>query len=57
MKVEFTETNEGVRVVGSFESENIHSVEQQRDGWQSILNNLKKHVEKKTTDRKLHTDV
>lgn len=47
VKVEFTETNGSVRVVESFEAENIHSIEQQKEGWQSILNNFKKHVETK----------
>ena len=36
-------TNVVVRV--TFDSEDTHSVEQQRDGWQAILNNFKKHVE------------
>jgi uncharacterized protein YndB with AHSA1/START domain len=34
-----------VKVVETFEAENIHPVDMQRDGWQSILNNFKKHVE------------
>jgi uncharacterized protein YndB with AHSA1/START domain len=46
-KVEFAESPGGVKVSVSFESEPTHSVEQQKEGWQSILNNFKKHVEKK----------
>jgi uncharacterized protein YndB with AHSA1/START domain len=46
-KVEFAEGPGGVKVSVSFESEPTHSVEQQKEGWQSILNNFKKHVEKK----------
>jgi hypothetical protein len=34
-----------VKVVETFEAESIHPVDMQRDGWQSILNNFKKHVE------------
>lgn len=48
-QVDFAETPNGVTVRVSFESEPTHSVEQQRDGWQSILNNFKKHVEKSGT--------
>jgi hypothetical protein len=29
----------------TFETENINSVEQQRTGWQAILDNFKKYVE------------
>ena len=44
-KVEFDETPRGVVVRGTFDSEATHSTEQQRDGWQAILNNFARHVE------------
>src|SRR3954447_11880402 len=44
-QVEFANCPEGVKVCVSFDSESTHSIEQQREGWQSILNNFKKHVE------------
>lgn len=44
-KVEFTESPDGVLVVVSFDAEEAHSVEQQRDGWQAILNRFQRHVE------------
>lgn len=44
-QVEFTTSPEGVQVQVTFDSESTHSIEQQRQGWQSILNNFKKHVE------------
>ena len=44
-KVEFTETADGVRVSVSFDAETTHSVEQQRAGWQAILDNFARHVE------------
>jgi uncharacterized protein YndB with AHSA1/START domain len=44
-QVEFAETPEGVNVRVAFDSEPTHSVEQQRDGWQAILNNFARHVE------------
>lgn len=43
--VEFSETPEGVRVAVSFDAESTHSIEQQRGGWQAILDNFKRHVE------------
>lgn len=46
--VEFQETSSGVKVIQSFEAEGTHTVEQQREGWQSILNNFKRHVENKS---------
>lgn len=45
-RVEFKENPSGVRVRVSFDSESTHSVEQQRDGWQAILDNFARHVEK-----------
>jgi uncharacterized protein YndB with AHSA1/START domain len=46
--VEFKETANGVRVIETFEAEDENSAEQQKQGWQSILNNFKKHVERKS---------
>jgi len=44
-QVEFNEGPKGVTVRVSFDSEPTHSIEQQRDGWQTILNNFARHVE------------
>ena len=44
-RVEFNEGDGGVTVRVSFDSEETHSVEQQREGWQSILNRFQRHVE------------
>ena len=43
--VQFTEGNQGVTVSVTFDSEDTFPVEQQRDGWQSILNRFRTHVE------------
>jgi len=48
VKVEFMESAGGTRVVETFDAENENSAEQQRQGWQGILINFKKHVEKKS---------
>jgi uncharacterized protein YndB with AHSA1/START domain len=46
-QVEFDDGPKGVTVRVTFDSEATHSVEQQRDGWQAILNNFARHVEAK----------
>jgi uncharacterized protein YndB with AHSA1/START domain len=43
-RVEFGESVAGVSVTVSFDSETTHSIEQQRDGWQAILNNFSRYV-------------
>ena len=45
--VEFVPAADGVTVRETFDAESTHSLEQQRQGWQTILNNFKKHVEAK----------
>lgn len=44
--ISFSETEQGIRVVETFDAEDVFSAEQQKQGWQSILNNFKKHVER-----------
>ena len=46
-QVRFEDSPAGVKVQVTFESEPTHSEEQQRDGWQAILNNFARHVETK----------
>ncbi len=45
VKVEFTKHNNTTRVKVEFEAETENSIEMQRAGWQSILDNFKKYVE------------
>lgn len=45
--VEFSAGPEGVTVTETFDAESTHSLEEQRQGWQSILNNFARHVEAK----------
>lgn len=47
-EVDFIPQDDGVLVRVSFEAETEHSLEQQRDGWQSILDSFGRHVEAKT---------
>lgn len=44
-QVEFSDAPQGVAVRVNFDAESQFPVEQQQQGWQSILNNFKKHVE------------
>jgi len=46
-QTEFDDTGESVTVRTTFDAESEHSVEQQQQGWQAILNNFAKHVEAK----------
>jgi uncharacterized protein YndB with AHSA1/START domain len=43
--IEFIPGERGVTVRESFDVEATHSIEQQRQGWQAILDNFAKHVE------------
>ena len=45
--VEFVTSEMGVTVRSTFDAEAENPVDMQRQGWQAILNNFKKHVEKK----------
>jgi uncharacterized protein YndB with AHSA1/START domain len=45
VKVTFEQTPEGVKVTETFDPESVNPEEMQRGGWQSILDNFKKHVE------------
>ncbi len=44
VRIEFTAGAKGTTVRETFESEATHSVEQQRQGWQAILDNFARHV-------------
>lgn len=45
VSVQFVEEQGGTRVEEVFDAESRHSDEQQRAGWQSILDNFKRHME------------
>lgn len=49
--VTFTEKNNETDIEIKFETENTHSIEMQRSGWQAILDNFKKYVEGKGNDK------
>lgn len=45
VRVEFTPKGNGTRLTEYFEAEKTHSLEQQKTGWQNILDNFKKYAE------------
>lgn len=47
LRVEFIQGQNGVTVRETFDAEDTNTVEQQRDGWQSILSNFARYVESK----------
>lgn len=49
VRVEFEEGSGGIHVRETFDAETENSVELQRNGWQAILDNFRRHVESKTS--------
>lgn len=45
--IRFEETDGGVQITESFDADDDHSIEEQRNGWQCILDNFQRHVETK----------
>nr|WP_315145439.1 SRPBCC family protein [uncultured Flavobacterium sp.] len=46
VSITFLPTENGVQVTETFEAETMNTLELQKMGWQAILNNFKKYVEK-----------
>ncbi len=51
VELKFSVQNNSVLITETFEAEETHSIEQQRFGWQSILNNFKKYVESNSSNQ------
>lgn len=51
VELKFLVKDNSVLVTETFEAEETHSIEQQRFGWQSILNNFKKYVESNSSNQ------
>ena len=45
VKITFEQYDDFICVAETFEAETVNDIELQRNGWQAILNNFKKHVE------------
>lgn len=48
VKIKFTSLGSTTKVTETFDAENTNSIELQKNGWQSILNNFKKYTETKS---------
>ncbi len=46
VKINFTDKESLTEIIESFEAESTNSLEMQQNGWQSILDNFKRYVEK-----------
>ena len=46
VKIDFSSSGNTTKVTETFEAESENPIEMQRGGWQAILDNFKKHVEK-----------
>jgi uncharacterized protein YndB with AHSA1/START domain len=53
----FQEHGDGTKVIETFDAESSNTLELQRFGWQSILDNFKKYVESITTLENLHFEI
>lgn len=54
VQVIFERAEDGTKVTETFEAEQTHSIDMQKSGWQSILDNFKKYVEVPARLPKLH---
>jgi len=45
LRVEFSAGTNGITVRQTFDADAMYPVEQQRAGWQAIMNNFARHVE------------
>ncbi len=45
VKIKFMPEGEGTKITESFDAENSNSIDMQKKGWQSILDNFKKYTE------------
>jgi uncharacterized protein YndB with AHSA1/START domain len=45
VQVNFSSQGEATKIVETFEAEDTHSIEMQKEGWQAIMDNFKKYAE------------
>lgn len=50
VSIDFTEVEGGIKLVETFDADNDYPLDQQQQGWQSILDNFKNHVESRATN-------
>lgn len=57
VKIHFEKAGDKTNITESFEAESQNSLELQKNGWQAILNNYKKYVEKPNHFERLHFET
>jgi uncharacterized protein YndB with AHSA1/START domain len=57
VKLEFASDGKQTSITETFETENVYSIEQQRVGWQSILDNFRKYAEASSNKVTLHFEI
>jgi len=57
VKITFDEKNNETTVMESFDAENINSAEEQKTGWQAIMDSFKKYVETTINKVELHFET
>jgi uncharacterized protein YndB with AHSA1/START domain len=50
--ITFNSFEDKTEIIETFETENVYPAEMQREGWQAIMNNFKKYVEKNSQSLK-----
>jgi uncharacterized protein YndB with AHSA1/START domain len=55
--IQFKEEENTTTVTETFDAETTHSIEMQKEGWQSILNNFKEYVERNKDLETIHTEI
>jgi uncharacterized protein YndB with AHSA1/START domain len=45
VSTQFVSDGDSTRIIEVFEAENVNSIEMQKNGWQTILDNFKKYIE------------
>jgi uncharacterized protein YndB with AHSA1/START domain len=45
VSTQFVSDGDSTRIIESFQAENVNSIEMQKNGWQTILDNFKKYIE------------
>lgn len=57
VNIQFKDQGDATTVTETFDAEQTHSIEMQRGGWQAILDNFKKYVEKSGEKEKMHFEI
>lgn len=57
VEIQFNGEGDNTAVTETFDAENTHPIEMQKEGWQSILNNFKEYVEKTKGLETIHAEI